>query len=147
MSPGMTGLMFLPLMGGIIVGLVGSPFVNRHYLTLRAKYEGLPPPELRLIPMIYGCWLIPIGVFIFAWSSYPHLSWAGPCFAGLPIGVGFVLVYNSFNNYIVDSYQHTAASALAAKTLIRSIWGGCTVLFTTQMYAMFMKSVPIDHSG
>ncbi|KAK5240468.1 Synaptic vesicle transporter SVOP, partial [Exophiala xenobiotica] len=79
-------------MGGIVVGLVGSPFVNRHYLSLRAKYEGLPPPELRLIPMIYGCWLIPMGVFIFAWSSYPRLSWAGPCFAGLPIGVGFVLV-------------------------------------------------------
>ncbi|KAK5266100.1 Synaptic vesicle transporter SVOP [Exophiala xenobiotica] len=133
MSPGMTGLMFLPLMGGIVVGLVGSPFVNRHYLSLRAKYEGLPPPELRLIPMIYGCWLIPMGVFIFAWSSYPRLSWAGPCFAGLPIGVGFVLVYNSFNNYIVDSYQHTAASALAAKTLIRSLWGACTVLFTSQI--------------
>ncbi len=62
------------------------------------------------------------------------MSWAGPAFAGLPIGIGFVFLYNSFNNYIVDAYQHTAASALAAKTLIRSIWGGSTVLFTIQMY-------------
>ena len=57
----------------------------------------------------------------------------GPCLAGLPIGFGFVVLYNAFNNYMVDAYQHVAASALAAKTFGRSIWGACTVLFTTQM--------------
>ncbi|CCT73905.1 probable multidrug resistance protein [Fusarium fujikuroi IMI 58289] len=132
-SPGIAGLMFIPISGGIVVGLVGAPFVNAHYNKLRSQHTGHPPPELRLIPMIWGCWLIPIGVFIFAWTSYDNLTWVGPCLAGLPIGIGFVFLYNSFNNYIVDAYQHTAASALAAKTLVRSIWGGSTVLFTTQM--------------
>ncbi|EFX02659.1 major facilitator superfamily transporter multidrug resistance [Grosmannia clavigera kw1407] len=111
-SAGISGLMFLPITGGIILGLLGAPMVNRQYIRKRSKYTGLPPPELRLLPMI----------------------WVGPCLAGFPIGVGFVFLYNSFNNYIVDAYQHTAASALAAKTLLRSIWGGSTVLFTTQMY-------------
>uniref|UniRef100_A0A0D2Y6B2 Major facilitator superfamily (MFS) profile domain-containing protein n=1 Tax=Fusarium oxysporum (strain Fo5176) TaxID=660025 RepID=A0A0D2Y6B2_FUSOF len=92
-SAGISGLMFIPISGGIVVGLAGAPFVNAHYNKLRSQHTGLPPPELRLIPMIWSCWLIPIGVFI-----------------------------------------HTAASALAAKTLVRSIWGGSTVLFTTQMY-------------
>ncbi|PCD29549.1 hypothetical protein AU210_012085 [Fusarium oxysporum f. sp. radicis-cucumerinum] len=138
-SAGISGLMFIPISGGIVVGLAGAPFVNAHYNKLRSQHTGLPPPELRLIPMIWSCWLIPIGVFIhlvftFAWTSYDDLTWVGPCLAGLPIGIGFVFLYNSFNNYIVDAYQHTAASALAAKTLVRSIWGGSTVLFTTQMY-------------
>ncbi|EWZ95799.1 hypothetical protein FOWG_03343 [Fusarium oxysporum f. sp. lycopersici MN25] len=133
-SAGISGLMFIPITGGIVVGLAGAPFVNAHYNKLRSQHTGLPPPELRLIPMIWSCWLIPIGVFIFAWTSYDDLTWVGPCLAGLPIGIGFVFLYNSFNNYIVDAYQHTAASALAAKTLVRSIWGGSTVLFTTQMY-------------
>ncbi|KAF5627242.1 multidrug resistance [Fusarium tjaetaba] len=133
-SPGIAGLMFIPISGGIVVGLVGAPFVNAHYNKLRSQHTGHPPPELRLIPMIWSCWLIPIGVFIFAWTSYDNLTWVGPCLAGLPIGIGFVFLYNSFNNYIVDAYQHTAASALVAKTLVRSIWGGSTVLFTTQMY-------------
>jgi len=133
MSPGITGLMFLPITVGISIGVVCSPLVNRHYLSMRAKYERNPPPELRLIPMIFSCWLVPLGMFIFAWTSYPRLTWVGPCLAGFPIGLGFVFLYNSFNNYIVDSYQHTAASALAAKTLIRSVWGACTVLFTIQM--------------
>ncbi|KAF5644108.1 multidrug resistance [Fusarium sp. NRRL 52700] len=140
-SPGISGLMFLPIMGGIVVGLVGAPFVNRHYNKLRAQHTGLPPPELRLIPMIWGCWLIPIGVFIFAWTSYDNLTWVGPCLAGLPIGIGFVFLYNSFNNYIVDAYQHTAASALAAKTLVRSVWGGCTVLFTKQILERLEREV------
>lgn len=35
---------------------------------------------------------------------------------------------------IVDTYQHQAASALAAKTFLRSMWGAGAVLFTIQMY-------------
>jgi len=52
----------------------------------------------------------------------------------LPVGFGFIFLYNSVNNYLVDTYQHQAASALAAKTFLRSIWGACVVLFTVQMY-------------
>lgn len=134
-SAGKTGLMFLPLAFGVVAAAFCAPLVNRDYLKRCAKYNGNPPAEVRLIPMMMSCWLIPIGVFIFAWSSYPHVSWAGPAFAGVPVGFGFIFLYNSANNYLVDSYQHQAASALAAKTCIRSFWGACTVLFTAQMYA------------
>jgi hypothetical protein len=67
--------------------------------------------------------------------------------------MGFIFIYNSANNYMgmlrflschaksltnprlsVDSYQHQAASALAAKTFVRSLWGASVVLFTVQMY-------------
>lgn len=51
------------------------------------------------------------------------------------MGFGFIFLYNSANNYLVDTYQHQAASALAAKTFFRSIWGASVVLFTEQMYS------------
>lgn len=54
---------------------------------------------------------------------------------GFPVGFGFIFLYNAANNYLVDSYQHQAASALAAKTFLRSFWGASVVLFTNQMYA------------
>ena len=92
------------------------------------------PIGVGVIPMMVVCWFIPIGLFCFAWSSYTRISWAGPCFSGLAAGFGFCALYNPANNYIVDSYQHYAASALAAKTLVRSIWGACVPLFTIQMY-------------
>jgi hypothetical protein len=84
--------------------------------------------------MMFSCWFIPAGLFIFAWSSYKDISWAGPAMGGFAVGFGFIFLYNSANNYLVDSYQHLAASALAAKTCIRSFWGAGVVLFTIQMY-------------
>jgi MFS family permease len=133
-SAGTTGLMFLPVAVGVLLSSCLSPSVNKHYLHLVKKHNGKPPAEARLIPMMLSCWLIPIGLFIFAWTSYANLSWAGPAMGGLPVGFGFIFLYNSANNYLVDSYQHQAASALAAKTFIRSFWGAAVVLFTEQMY-------------
>ena len=133
---GTTGLMFIPIAVGVLCSAVCSPFVNRHYLSICARYaDGRPPAEKRLIPMMYSCWFIPMGLFIFAWTSAPELSYWGPMMGGFPVGFGFIFLYNSVNNYLVDTYQHQAASALAAKTFLRSIWGACVVLFTVQMYS------------
>ncbi|EGR50883.1 uncharacterized protein TRIREDRAFT_75937 [Trichoderma reesei QM6a] len=134
-SAGTTGLMFIPLAVGVLCSAACSPMVNKHYLKMVHKYNGKPPAEIRLIPMMISCWCIPIGLFIFAWTSYPRLIWVGPALGGFPVGFGFIFLYNSANNYLVDSYQHQAASALAAKTCIRSFWGAGVVLFTEQMYA------------
>ncbi|RYC58987.1 hypothetical protein CHU98_g7218 [Xylaria longipes] len=134
-SPGLTGLTFIPLAIGVVASAMCSPFVNKHYVKIIAPYAGrLPPAELRLIPMMFACWFIPIGLIIFAWTSYPRLIWVGPTLAGFPVGFGFIFIYNAANNYLVDTYQDRAASALASKTFIRSLWGASVVLFTHQMY-------------
>jgi len=133
-SPSITGLMFIPIAVGVVSSAACAPLVNKHYLKLAAKYDGNPPAEVRLVPMMVSCWFIPIGLFIFAWTSAPEVSWVGPALGGFPVGFGFIFLYNSANNYLVDSYQHQAASALAAKTCIRSFWGASVVLFTIPMY-------------
>ncbi|PSK46400.1 hypothetical protein B9Z65_5368 [Elsinoe australis] len=133
-SASTTGLMFIPLAVGVICSACCAPFVNKHYMKQVQKYNGQPPAEVRLYPMMMSCWFIPIGLFIFAWTSYPSLTWVGPALGGFPVGFGFIFLYNAANNYLVDSYQHQAASALAAKTFIRSFWGAAVVLFTEQMY-------------
>jgi len=132
---GTTGLMFIPLAIGVALSAAMSPLINVHYLSICARAPGgKPPPEARLIPMMLSCWFVPVGLFIFAWTSYPRLSYWGPMMGGFPVGFGFIFLYNSANNYLVDTYQHQAASALAAKTFIRSFWGASVVLFTEQMY-------------
>ncbi|GAP90903.2 putative polyamine transporter 2 protein [Rosellinia necatrix] len=134
-SSGIAGLTFIPLALGVVASAACAPFVNKHYLTLIAPHAGrLPPAELRLVPMMYACWFIPAGMIVFAWTSYARLVWVGPALAGFPVGFGFIFIYNSANNYLVDAYQHRAASALAAKTFLRSLWGAAVVLFTTQLY-------------
>lgn len=136
-SASKTGIMFIPIGVGVLLSGVAGLYINKDYNKRAAKYyerDETPPPELRLIPMMIGCWFIPVGLFIFAWTSYPRLSFLGPFFASFPIGFGFTILYNSANSYIIDAYQFHAASALAAKTFVRSIWGAVVPLFTIQMY-------------
>ena len=68
-SAGTIGLMFIPVAVGVVASACCSPFINVHYLTLVKKHNGHPPAETRLIPMMFSCWFIPIGLFIFAWTS------------------------------------------------------------------------------
>lgn len=136
-SASKTGVMFIPIGVGVITATLLAPMINKDYNRRAQPYRDrgeLPPPELRLYPMMWFCWFIPAGLFAFAWSSYKDISWAGPCFSGLAAGFGFCAIYNPGNNYLVDSYQHYAASALAAKTFVRSMWGAAVPLFTIQMY-------------
>lgn len=78
-SPGSTGLMFIPLALGVVLSAALSPLVNKHYLMLVARApNNKPAAEARLIPMMFSCWCIPIGLFIFAWTSYPDMSYWGP---------------------------------------------------------------------
>lgn len=99
-SASSTGLMFIPLAIGVLMSAACAPFVNMHYLKVSAEYNGKPPAEMRLIPMMFSCWLIPIGLFIFAWTSYPRIHWFGPAIGGWPVGFGFIFLYNSANNYL-----------------------------------------------
>ncbi len=95
--------MFIPMGVGVLMGSACAPLINKHYLTLCQKHDGAPPAEARLIPMMLSCWFVPLGLFIFAWTSYPHLSWVGPALGGFPVGFGFIFLYNSANNYIGTS--------------------------------------------
>lgn len=92
--------MFIPLAIGVMMSAICAPFVNKHYLKICAQYNGTPPPEKRLIPMMVSCWFVPMGLFIFAWTSYRDLHWIGPAIGGFPVGFGFIFLYNSCNNYL-----------------------------------------------
>jgi multidrug resistance protein len=131
-NDGMIGLMLIPILIGAGFALVATPFIEKHYsriCQLRA-----PTPEDRLIAAMIGSPFIPISLFILGATSFKHIIWVGPASSGIAFGFGMVLCYYSVNNYIIDSYQKYAASALAAKVFLRSGGGAAFPLFTTQMY-------------
>lgn len=57
-----------------------------------------------------------------------------PVLSGLFTGFGIFSIFLSLLNYIVDAYLMFAASAIAANTFMRSIFGGIFPLFATQMF-------------
>ena len=129
-----TGLCFISIIVGIMLALALIIFVMEPYTQRRIERRGHQVPEDRLPLMFIGCILLPISLFILAWTSMPSVHWAGSLVGGIPTGASFVMVYISANSYLVDCYPKVAASALAAKTLLRSLCGAAVPLFVNQMF-------------
>lgn len=43
--------------------------------------------------MIAGAFMLPIGLFWFAWTSSPHITWVPQVLAGIPIGAGILMIF------------------------------------------------------
>jgi hypothetical protein len=109
-------------------------WVTKTRFARKLKKHGKVIPEERLIPMILGSFLLPIGLFWFAWTSNPHISWVPQVLAGIPIGWGILMIFLQGLNYIIDVYLMYANSAIAANTFIRSLAGGGFPLFAASMF-------------
>ncbi|KZO99101.1 MFS general substrate transporter [Calocera viscosa TUFC12733] len=136
MNEGVSGLMFLPLFLGGCAGTASYLLVfNPRYEKYIARFAPkVVPPEFRLEMAFVGAPVFAVGFFWFGWTSYPSISFWSPMMATSFLGFGVVLIFLSLFNYIVDAYLMVAASALAAATIIRSLFGAGFPLFATQMY-------------
>ncbi|KAJ6569429.1 major facilitator superfamily domain-containing protein [Mycena capillaripes] len=97
-----------------------------------AAAKGVPtPPEARLALAYFGAILCPISLFIFAWTApFKSVHWI----AEFLFSASVMLIFTGFVPYLIDCYQMTAASALAAGLASRALIGSVFPLFTLQMY-------------
>ena len=123
---------------GIAVGMIIAVIVcipdNKRFQRRAAERGGENPPEERLVIAMIGSICIPVGLFWFAWTNYPSIQFMSSIVAGLPFGLGLVLIFISIKNYLVDAYTVFAASALAATVIVRSGFAAAFPMFTTYMY-------------
>lgn len=130
-------LRYLPLLGiicGVFVGTIGIIIHNQVYFRHHCHApDGSFIPESRLPPMIVGGVLVPIGMFWFAWTATPEISWPSPVCASMLIGCGMYLLFIQGSNYIVDCYTSMANSAMGVNGSMRSIFGAVFPLFANEM--------------
>ena len=69
--------------------------------------------------MIFGAVIFPIGVFWFAWTSFPSINPWPQILSGIPIGAGIQITYLQGLAYIVDVYTINANSAISASAIFR----------------------------
>lgn len=135
---GVGALPFLSVAVGMLAAVAYTIPDNRRYIKAEhaaiAKGGSGAAPEARLPPCIIGCVCIPIGLFIFAWTSSPDIPWIVCVLFTSLFGFGMVLVFLGIMNYLIDAYTIYAASVLAANSVLRSLLGATFPLFTTQMY-------------
>lgn len=127
------GLAFIGLLIGLIFGASCSPLFQRRYNNI-VKKNGTAHPEDRLLPLMIASFVLPISMFIFAWTSFSHLHWIGPIIGTAIYGYGCSLAFTGMFGYIADAYRLYSASAMACNSLVRSCMAGGFPLFGTQMY-------------
>lgn len=134
-SSGVSALAFIGITLGSFFGLVFlGAVINPRYAKAHAE-KGYLPPEARLPAATIGSVLLPVGLFIFAWTCAPKsIHWFGAISATVPIGAGIVLLMLGVSVYLVDTYLLLSASVMAAATVTRSILGVVFPLFTVDMY-------------
>lgn len=131
-NAGMTGVSFVSIMLGSFLAIIIIPLQEKIYK--RATKNG-DFPEARLYLMMIAAFVLPFGLFIFAFTgAYANVHWIAPLISGVIFGFAMILLYISANSYIIDSYSSYAASAIAAKTLLRSEAGAMVPLFAEQMF-------------
>ncbi|KAF8486244.1 MFS general substrate transporter [Russula ochroleuca] len=129
----MTGLTFLGIAFGNLIGLATTPYWNRRYRLFLEK-NGDPPPEFRLVMGQIGGVLVSISLFCLAFTTYKDVHWIAPIIASVPFGTGIYFVYSSSFTYLVVAYRPIAASAMASNSAMRSSFAAAFPLFASQMY-------------
>lgn len=132
---GTVNLTFLSLVvGSVLAWIFSTPFQERFYQAALTRNDGKSVPEARVACALIGTFLLPIGLFIAAWTSYQDITFIAPLIGATIFGFGFYQVLYSILNYVVDGYGHYSASALAGVVLVRNLFGAGFPLFARQMY-------------
>lgn len=133
-NEGIAGLPFIGILVGVLCGITLIIWQTKTRFARKLAKHGRVVPEERLVPMMIASVFLPAGLFWFGWTSNPHIHWAPQVIAGVPIGMGILVIFMQGLNYIIDVYMMFSNSAIAANTLIRSAVGGAFPLFAVQMY-------------
>ena len=128
------GLSFLGLLVGMLFTIASDPLWQRNYLRLVRNNSNCSEPEYRLPPAIGGSILTVIGLFWFAWTTYPSVHWIVPIVGAGFFGAGVVLVFSGVFTFLVEAFPLYAASGLAANSFARSSFAAAFPLFGLQMY-------------
>lgn len=132
----------------VIVGsVICSVIVSLQDVAVRAilprRGSAAPTPEDRLLPSCFLSILLPVGLFWFGWSARPSVHWIAPALAVGCLTIGIFSIYVAVFNYLADSYQSYASSAMAAQSMCRNLFAGIFPLVT----GMMIQTLTIGGTG
>lgn len=113
-----------------------SPSTTRgtRFFALLRQHFPAESPESRLYFTCITATLLPIGLFIFGFTSTRNTHWIAPTVGICLASMGIFSVYLATFNYLADVYHMYASSALAAQSFCRNILGGVFPLVTLPLF-------------
>ncbi|TVY87490.1 Cycloheximide resistance protein [Lachnellula willkommii] len=129
------GLSFVSVLSGLFVSI--ALYCSYFYYIGHPKMAKMEtvPPEARLWPGLIASFLIPIGLFIFAWTSRKSIYWI-VSLIGIAISMcGVFINIQCMFIYIPFTYPKYAGSLFAANGFARSAFAAAAVLFAGPMFS------------
>lgn len=105
-NQGIAGLPFVGVAIGVCLATLAAGVDNKRYVRLCAAAEAegrAVEPEARLSTAMAGSIILPVGLFLFAWTTYPSVPWIVPIIGAMFFSCGLVMVFISLMSYLVDS--------------------------------------------
>ncbi|CAO2648795.1 Nn.00g097440.m01.CDS01 [Neocucurbitaria sp. VM-36] len=134
-SSGAVGLSYIGVGVGMITGMAVLGVMSDKFIKqAQAKGNAKPEHRLPLSLTMPGAIGLPVGVFIYGWTTYYGVHWIVPIIATAFIGLGNLTAMMTIQTYLVDAFTIHAASAIAANTVLRSIFGAVLPLSGLSMY-------------
>ncbi|KAK5993038.1 Efflux pump bik6 [Cladobotryum mycophilum] len=134
-GPLVATLPFLCIFLGAVIGCAMNVYNQLIYNKYYHAAGNRAVPEKRLPPMMIGSVLFSAGQFLTGWTGPQlHIHWIVPCIGLVMLGAGFFTIFQAALNYLVDTFQLYAASAVGANTFLRSCFAGAFPLVVGPLY-------------
>ena len=135
-SSGAVGLSYIGIGVGMILGMAVLGVTSDKIIRQQQAKGGEVKPEHRL-PLrltLPGAIALPVGIFVYGWTTQYHVHWIVPIIATSFLGLGNLTALMTIQTYLVDAFTLHAASAIAANTVLRSVFGAVLPLSGLSMY-------------
>ncbi|KAF2108998.1 major facilitator superfamily domain-containing protein [Lophiotrema nucula] len=135
-STGSVGLSYLGAGIGMIAGMAVLGVLSDKIIKKQmAKGNVKPEHRLPLIITLPGALGLPVGLFMYGWCADKGVHWIAPIIGTGLVGLGNLTGMMTIQTYLVDAFTLHAASAIAANTVLRSVFGAVLPLAGLDMYA------------
>jgi multidrug resistance protein len=134
-APEICGLAYIPMGIGFMSGLLlVAKISDTTVVRLTKNNGGVFEPEMRLPACVFFACFVPISFFWYGWTADKGVFWLVPILGLAPFGVGMMGIFIPIQTYMIDAFPMFAASAVAALTVMRSLFGALLPLAGPTMY-------------
>nr|OQO07767.1 hypothetical protein B0A51_17408 [Rachicladosporium sp. CCFEE 5018] len=131
---GEMGLAFMAITVATIVAISAYYAYNWYIVEPNFRAHGIGKPEARLVPALIVSFFLPIGLFIFAWTSDGSIHWIVPILGVFIFTIGVFILIQCIFVYLPFVYPQYAASLFAGNDFARSSIAFAAILFSRPMF-------------
>ncbi|KFZ22912.1 hypothetical protein V502_02608 [Pseudogymnoascus sp. VKM F-4520 (FW-2644)] len=133
-SLGIIGVLFTCILIACLIGVaIYSAYLYFYHIPDIVK-NGLRAQEHNLVPALFACFGPTIGLFIFAWTARPDITWVAPTIGIVLYGASVFIVMQCIFTYVPMSYPQYAASLFAGNDFLRSASACASILYAHPLY-------------